>query len=82
MGKLVGMRYNDIIINNNLREDNPERTGLFVWERFGIIKVTDGNDNFWEFVNDKGAALEINGRLDIARYLEDYNEKLKAVANA
>jgi len=82
MGKLVGVRYNDIIINNNLREDNPERTGLFVWERFGIIKVTDGNDNFWEFVNDKGAALEINGRLDIARYLEDYNEKLKAVANA
>ena len=81
MGKLVGVRYNDIIINNNLREDNPERTGLFVWERFGIIKVTDGNDNFWEFVNDKGAALEINGRLDIARYLEDYNEKLKAVAN-
>ncbi len=81
------MVFGDLICNNSLSRDNPEYCGVFVKEtarssKASILELTDTRGRFWRFVNDQGAKLEVNGNLDFEAYLRDYNEKLKAVANA
>lgn len=82
MAKLIGAKFGDIILNKHLRADNPERCGVFVREKFGVITLTDTQDKFWTVSNDVGANFEVNGFIDFDEYLKDHNKKLKAVSNA
>ena len=87
MSRLIGMIFGDIITSHHLSKDNPEYCGVFVEEiakssRASYLKMTDTRGRFWEFVNDQGARLEVDSHIDFEAYLRDYENKLKAVANA
>lgn len=86
MSRLICMVFGDIICNNSLSRDNPEYCGVFVQEiakssNASKLKMTDTKGRFWEFMNDRHSRLEVNGNLDFEAYLQDYDNKLKAVAN-
>tara|TARA_R100001244_G_scaffold118990_1_gene88691 strand:+ start:454 stop:717 length:264 start_codon:yes stop_codon:yes gene_type:complete len=87
MGKLVGSEFGDIIKDHSMDTDSIQYCGVFVREETSItgtvkLLMTDTRGRFWAFANNEASNLEVDSHIDFEAYLQDYNEKLKAVANA
>ena len=80
------MEFGAILVNHGVGNDNPTHCGVFVKENArtklsSILELTDTRGRFWTVLNDRGSQLEVDSHIDFEAYLQDYNEKLKAVAN-
>ena len=63
MGKIIRLKFGDIIINHHASEDNPLKRGIFVKYHKRTIELTNGKGEFWKTSNDKESKLEKIGNM-------------------
>jgi hypothetical protein len=78
MPVLTGCEVGDVIVNNNLRNDNPEKIGFFMMEN-GMMHLFDENGHKWAVANDKGANLSVLRYSKLKDYMQDCRNQLASV---